>query len=549
MEKKSEKEYKRIKVKKISVSKNENVYDLTAPKNHNFFANKILVHNCQEFIGLPFMSCNLGSINLTKMIENKRFNWDLFKNTIIEATRFLNNVIDVNVFPLPEIEKMTKATRPIGIGVMGLAEAFYKKDIPYNSDKAIKLTEEFIRYITLTAMQESIELAKISGPYEAFDYDLFMKVNERLFTKSCRDIDIEKLKKDIKKHGVRNSALTAIAPTGSISFIADTTGGIEPCFALSYIRKIEKQNKDYEEVIVNMPTWDEYIQNTFNDIEKGIIAHYIEDHNGSCQGCELIPKEIQKIFVVAGDLTPMEHLDILEVAANNVSLSVSKTINLPKDIAKEKISEVFLEAHKRGIIGVTVYRDGSRKGILVHKNNTNENKIKHCGMPKRPKKLPCHVYKINTLNRETKTTEKWVVFVGLMGGEPYEVFAGKINLIDLPSNITEGYITKMAKRVYQFEHNGEVIVKDITKIFESGTEEALTRVISGGLQSGLEPEWFFTQLNKVNTTIVDFNKAIARAFKKYLKNHESDEVCPQCNTKLVYKEGCIGCPTCGWSKC
>lgn len=512
---------------------------------------QVLINPCFEFVNIPYTSCCLGSINLSNLVEHKKFNWEKFESIIVTATQYMNKIIDINKYPLEQIKEVTLKTRPIGIGFMGLADALYKKEVAYNSEKALKFTEEMTRYLTLRSMQESVEIAKIEGVYEAFDYDLFMKVNDRFFTKNCRNIDIEKLKKDIKKYGVRNSCFTSIAPTGTISFLADTTGGMEPCFALSFIRKIEKQNKEYEEVFVANVVFEEYLTRNFLEEEKKKILKIVANNKGSCQTCEDIPQEIRKIFIVAGDLTPIEHLDMLEKIANNVSLSVSKTINLLQDVSKEEISYVFLQAHKRGIIGVTVYRENSRQGILVHSSSIEkrENKIQHCGAPKRPKTLPCHVYKINTVNRTTKETEKWVVFVGMIDEEPYEIFAGKINLIDLPSNITEGVMTRATKGIYQFSYNGEVIVKDVSKIFESGTEEALTRLISAGLRHGIEIEFLISQLSKSYGTVADFNKAITRSLKKYIKDKETGQICEKCGNKLSYIEGCISCTSCGNSKC
>jgi hypothetical protein len=217
------------------------------------------------------------------------------------------------------------------------------------------------------------------------------------------------------------------------------------------------------------------------------------------------------------------------------------TVNLPNDVKEKEVAEVYREAHKRGIIGVTVYRDGSREGILVHSNGNGS--IIERNAPKRPKELPCHVYKIKV------TGEDWIVFVGLYKGHPFEVFAGKVGLVNLPSRITEGILIKVKSGLYQFKHEDEVLIKDVTKIFESGAQEALTRQISTNLRHGTPIEYIQEQLQKSHGTIVDFNKAILRALKRYMKEKATNQICESCGAPLIFVEGCLKCPDCGLGKC
>jgi len=512
----------------------------------------VICNPCSEFSDIPYSSCNLGSINLSKLVFNGVFNWNVFSVLIGLATRFLDSVIDHNKFPIKKIEFITKKIRPLGLGFMGLAHCLYKMKIAYNSKEAYKFAETMSRYLTLRSMQESVELAKEAGTsYPAFDYDLFMTANKRFFIEDkCQEIDVKKLVHDIKKFGIRNSSQTSIAPTGSISTICMVSGGMEPLFALTYARKIEKLNKEYDILYVSDPIFDEYLNENFTQEQKTKILQEVADDKGSCRKCKDIPEEWKKIFVVASDLNPIEHLDILQSVAINTSLSVSKTINLPNSCSKEEIGNVYREAHKRGVIGVTVYRDGCREGILVH-NLKDEEIINYHDAPKRPKSLPCHVYRISVFNKVSQESEKWIVFVGLFKNHPYEVFAGKVELVDLMSSIEEGAITKVKSGIYQFEYNGEVLIKDIRSIFHSDVHEALTRLISSCLRHGVRPEFINEQLSKSDGNIVDFNKAIIRAFKKYIKEQETGQLCPKCNNKMIYAEGCVKClnPECGFAKC
>lgn len=504
----------------------------------------VLANPCSEFANIPNTSCSLASTNLSHLVEGTKFNWAKYRDITSHGVRAQNNVIDMNRYPIKAIKDITLKTRPIGLGYMGLAHALFKMGIPYNSKEAIKFTENVTRFMTVKAMCASVELAKETGKsYEAFDYDLFMLANERFFKyKTCRGIDMEKLAKRIKRYGIRNSAFTAIAPTGTISTLSECSSGIEPVFALTYMRKVEVGNKEYEIMYITDPVFKAYLDENFDEVKQAKILKEISENKGSCQKCKDIPIKFKKLFVVAGDLTPTEHLDILEAAAKNTSMSVSKTINLPEDVKKSVLSDVFIDAHSRGIIGVTVYRQGSREGILLTENG-EENKIIEQDAPTRPKSLPCHVYKIKVKG------DQWIVFVGLFNDHPYEVFAGKVDLVDLPSSIKEGFITKVKSSVYRFEHEGEVIIKDIGRIFESAEQEALTRMISTNLRHGTPVEFVNDQLSKSNGTIVDFNKAILRALKSYMKELKLSKSCPSCGCDIVMKEGCQTCIHCGWSKC
>ena len=236
-------------------------------------------------------------------------------------------------------------------------------------------------------------------------------------------------------------------------------------------------------------------------------------------------------------------LDILEAVANNVSLSASKTVNLPKDSTPADVAEVFINAYKRGIIGVTVYREGSRDGILLH--NGNGNGIVERPAPVRPADLPCDVHRI------TVQGEKWIVFIGLLKNKPYEIFAGKVDEVNLPKNIKNGIISKIKSSQYAFKYEDEILIKNICKTFDNETHEALTRMISTALQSGTMITRVMNQLSKSKGTIVDFSKAIMQSLKHYVDDGENAGKCLTCGSKLIFMEGCIKCsnPECGFSKC
>lgn len=516
----------------------------------------VICNPCSEYVNIPYSACSLGSINLAKFVKNNEVNWESLGNIVRDATKFLNNTIDINNYPIEKIKQVNTKIRPIGLGIMGLATLFFKLGIPYNSNKAIKLSEEIARYITLKSMQTSVEIAKENKKsYESFDYNLFMKANERFFNKNCRDIDIEKLKKDIHKYGIYNSCFTSFAPTGSIATIANVTNGIEPVFALAFTRNIEKLNKEYEKMYIVDPTFEEYVNKNFPD-KKAKIFEEVSSNGGSCQKCEDIPEKDRKVFITANELTVSEHLDILEALANNVSLSISKTINLPNSAKEEEIEKVFLDAHNRGIIGVTVYRDGCRgEGILVRDNSQKKISIQKNDAPKRPKELPCDIYHVKISKKLDKVrTLEYIVLVGLYEGtDPYEVFAFENGKLD--KKYTKGKIVKKTRGKYDLELEDGTKLSDISGD-QTADEETITRAFSAELRHGVDPEFIVHQIEKSREEMSSFVKSIGRALKKYIKDgvKVSGVDCPTCLEKgqkanIVRESGCITCKTCNWSKC
>jgi ribonucleoside-diphosphate reductase alpha chain len=313
----------------------------------------VICNPCAEFVHVPYSSCNLGSINISNcVLENGEFSWEKLNMLVQKSTIFLNNVIDKNRFPIEKIRKVTKATRPIGLGVMGLAHALYKMKIPYNSKKAKSFTEKLIYTMTIDSMKVSISLAKEHGSYKEFDFDTFVEANNRFFiSKLMSEKDRKYILDSLKKYGCYNSSQTSIAPTGSISTIAETSSGMEPVFALTYQRRVEKIDKEYDIMYITDPIFEKYLDDNFDDKKKKKILEEISSNKGSCQKCRDIPDEIKKIFVVAGDLTAMEHLDILEAVSKNTSLSVSKCVSKDTLIKTEGgyryISDLDLKNRKK----------------------------------------------------------------------------------------------------------------------------------------------------------------------------------------------------------
>lgn len=314
------------------------VYDLTEPKTHSFIANGIVVHNCAEQPLLDYESCNLGSINLSKMLKETNgkyeIDWDKLKETVRKAVRFLDNVIDANTYPIKEIEEMTKGNRKIGLGVMGFADMLILLGIPYNSKKALKTAEQVMKFITEEARKMSVELGKEKGNFPNFEGSRW----------------------DGKYEYMRNATLTTIAPTGTISEIAGCSQGIEPLFAIGYIRSVAESlgtdliviNPYFEQMAIREGFYSEVLM-------KKVLS------STSIQNIEEIPERVRKIFVVAHDLTPEDHVRMQAAFQRHVDNSISKTINFPHNATPDDIEKAYLLAYKLGCLGVTVYRAGSRE--------------------------------------------------------------------------------------------------------------------------------------------------------------------------------------------
>lgn len=563
--------YNKIKsIKKLDIK--ENVYDISTPTNKNFVANGLVVHN-SEFTNIAYSSCNLGSMNLTKYVKDGKFQWKEYGNDISKTTKFLNAVIDINEFPVPKIEEVTTAIRPIGLGVMGLAHTLILMGIPYNSKEAKHITEKIIYYTTMKSMETSCEIAKTEGAYPAFDYNTFVNANNRFFSNKLLNndnefiiddeklIDINVIIDMLQKNGIRNSCLTSIAPTGTISFIADVSSGVEPIFALAYMRKIEKEqdkhgNNVYEIVYMADPFFEDYLNTHFTSEQKEEILKSTSENNGSCSNAPFMTDKQKKLFITAQDLKSVEHLDILEATAINTSLSVSKTINLPETATVEDIEKVYIDAFKRGVIGVTVYRDKSREGILVHENDTltiggrDSDVIIKNDAPKRPKKLRAEMY-IFTINKQS-----YYATIGFLGEDPYEVFTG-LNSDDngeiyIPRKVQSGIIEKLKRGRYEFtdSETGEKYI--LVDSHSDPNAVALTRSISTSLRHGVDPEIIVSQIEKIKGDMNVFAKVISRMIKKYIKDGTKSHgnTCQNCgNDTMVRKEGCLTCSSCGRSLC
>jgi len=364
-------------VKKIEYIGKQPVYDVTEPLTHTFIANGFIVHNCGEQPLLPFESCNLGSINLSLMVKRKKdgsyeVDWKKLREVVRVAVHFLDNVIDANNYPLPQVEERTLLTRKIGLGVMGWAELLFKLKIPYDSEEALNLARRVMEYINYYSKVESINLARERGSFPAFkgsiydgDYPRFpfeADDEEKHLT-----LNWDKLREKIKKYGIRNATTTTIAPTGTISIIAGTSSGIEPLFALAFFRRVLGGVSLFE---IN-PVFEEVLR------ERGLYSEELIHEVarvGSVQHIDKIPEDIKRIFVTALDIDVDWHVKMQAVFQEFTDNAVSKTINLRYESSPEDVREAFILAYKLKCKGITIYRYGSKgeQVLYVGKPATKE---------------------------------------------------------------------------------------------------------------------------------------------------------------------------------
>jgi ribonucleoside-diphosphate reductase alpha chain len=484
--------------------------DIMNDDNKNPHLGEIVSSNpCQEFVNIPYSSCNLGSINLEKVVKDKKIDYKLLENNIRVAVRFLDNMISVNKLPLEKIDKITKAIRPIGIGTIGYANMLYLLEMPYNSKQAYKATDKLYEFILNTAIDESKNIAEEKGIYPAWEGSIWQKENIK----------------------IRNSNHISIAPNGSIGFISDSTGGIEPEYALVYNRTTNEGTKYF---VVN-----KMFENKLKELglyTEELLQKIIEN-NGSIQNIKEIPSNVRKVFIVSHDLKPSEHLKTVSIISKHVDLSISKTINLSNEATKEEISEIYIEAWKNNIKGITIYRDGSRKNQILSTSQEKEIKI---NMLPRGHILPAlsetngHRIKLTT-----GCGNLWLMVFTDENNDIIETF------INTGSKGGCGTSTQAMSRLMSLSLRGGISFEDVIDQLES---------------AGSCPSYQFARGNGSKISAgKSCPSAIAKALdklqKKLKKGDQSSTVeieeiiCPECGTKLIFNEGCSSCFNCGFSKC
>jgi ribonucleoside-diphosphate reductase alpha chain len=329
---------------------------------------------CGEQSLYPYESCNLGSINLSNFVKRKadgmyEFDWSRYEQAIRISSRFLDNILDANKYPVEEIDYNTKLTRRIGLGIMGIADLLFLLRIPYSSKDGYEFMNKLAEALTYYSMEESVAIAKSRGPFPLFKNSDYVSGKIPVggyyeLSKESHSYDWDSLIEKIQKFGIRNSWTTTIAPTGTLSMIADCSNGVEPVFALVFEKRVTVgrffyTNKIFENVLKE------------NGLYNDDILTKIANNYGSIRGLNDIPEWMQNMFTTAIDIHWMDHIMAQSVWQRWISNAIAKTINMPGDVTVEDVKSSYLLAHELGLKGVTVYRDGSRNEQVLHITGTN----------------------------------------------------------------------------------------------------------------------------------------------------------------------------------
>jgi len=534
----------------------------------------ISTNPCSELPLCAYDSCRLSAINLYAYVKNPFTNHASFDEKQLEIDveiyqRIMDDIVDLEHERITDIinkinsdvepeniknteievwkkidDKLLKGRRT-GLGQMGLADAGAALGLKYGSDDFIDFTIAINTIISTSSYVSSINMAKERGAFPVWDYNK-EKNNpylSRLFNEIW-DYGDSDTWEDYKQYGRRNIANLTIAPTGSISMLAGVSSGIEPVFALSYNRKrkvtVDNPNKKFQDKQGDW--WEEYkiFHPKLKDWLKAKgVGKPLERFKEPFLSENLLT-DSPYYKACAHEIDPNTKLKLQSVIQPWIDHSISVTYNLPSTVTEKEVSNLYFKAWKLGLKGLTVYREGSREGVLTIKT---ENKFNKYDAPKRPKDLLCDIHNIMAKGRP------WKVFIGLMDEEPYEVFAvnGKIDRIP----IDKGILRKIKQGRYDLiSLSGEVIVEDITHNMTQD-EEAFTRTISWALRHGAKLEFGIEQLSKSQGDITSFSKAIARTLKKYIKDGmvSTNINCPNCGSILSSDGGCWVCKQCGYSKC
>ena len=481
---------------------------------------------CGEQPLLPYESCNLGSINLVKMLKFTdgvaSIDWDKLASTVERAVHFLDNVIDANKYPLDIIGYTTRQTRKIGLGVMGWADMLLHLGIHYNSDEAVALADRLMEFITSNGRRVSAKLAKVRGPFPLFDESIYREGEP-----------------------LRNATVTTIAPTGTLSILAGVSSGVEPVFSYVYIRNVMDKtemlevNQILKDLLEQRGLYSEELMRRI--AEEGSLAHIEE-----------IPDDIRSVFVSAHDISPLYHIKMQAAFQNHTDNAVSKTVNFPHDATEEDVAEVYRLSFKLGCKGVTSYRDGSRDSQVLNLVSKKS-------------------------EEPAETPEEQHAYVVIPRPRP-----------DVTQGITEKMNIGCGNLYITVNYDEHGICEVFTNTGKAGgcpsQSEATARLTSVALRSGIDVKTIISQLRGIRCPSTIRQKgmkctscpdAIARVIEKVVESNGFKESgvqlagevtksavkteppavaahireCPECGEKVEHEGGCVICRNCGYSKC
>ena len=530
---------------------------------------------CGEIPMGPFDSCRLIHINLASYIvnpftKNAYIDEELLYMHSYEAMRLADDLVDLEIEAVDRIIDTVKNDtddtefklwskiketairgRRAGLGFTGLADAIAMLGLKYDSDEGISQVEQLMKVMFKGQLDSNIDMAIERGPFPVWNvrqefhagWDDGGSGQNDWFTILCKDYNSEARR--MFQYGRRNISWSTVAPTGTVSIMAGTSSGIEPIFLPFYQRKrkcmsesdrvdyVDKVGEKYTLFTVVHPNLKRWAIETMNYSES-------EVNEWSLGVWKEVWKESPYYGSTAPEIDWRQRVKLQGVVQKYITHSISSTVNLAKETTEEEIADIYIEAWKQGLKGITIYRDGCREGVLtqVEKPKTIEGRQ----APKRPKVLEADYYQVKVKK------EQFIVLVGLLEDKPYEVFAFRpLNPVNIPSH--KGTITKVSKMHYSFDSE-HINISNLELANTNIEENAATLYSSMLLRHGVDINYIIKTARKVNDNISSFSSAMCRILAKYISNEEiKGEVCPDCGGTLVREGGCIHCKDCGYSKC
>lgn len=569
-------------VHEVVIDGKEDVYCGTVDDYHNFGvyfekdSSMVFVKNCSEIAMQGGDSCRLMVINLFEFInnpftENASFDYNKFYEVTYEAQRLMDDVVELEIEcvdkiinkimqdPEPEhiksveldtwklLREQGKLGRRTGLGFTALADTLAALNIKFDSDLALETTDKIMMTKCAGEWDSSIDMAIERGKFECFDANI---EETSLFIQMLKNKLPEVYERN-KKYGRRNISISTVAPTGTVSMMSQSSSGIEPVYMLSYMRRRKVNPNDPNSKVDYVDALgDSWMHFEVNHPKYGMWKQITGKSN---------VEESPYYKCTAPEINWEKRVQLQNTIQQYTSHSISSTINLPNTATVEEVSDIYMKSWKNKLKGITVYRDGSRSGVLVSKESASKkNNKENNEATKRPITLECDIHYSNIKG------ETWAFFVGkLPSGEPYEIFGGKKGLIHIPHKYKSGWIKKNGKdangiRTYDLylesldDENTQIIVKNLAAVFQL-EEGAYTRIISTMIRHNVPMRFICEQLQKTSSqnNMFTFERSISRVLKKYIKNGEtSSSSCPQCQQKtLIYEEGCMKCSSCGYSGC
>ena len=546
---------------------------------------------CGEIPLCPYDSCRLLALNLYSYVDNPftpkaKFNFKKFKEHVHYAARMMDDIIDLELEKIdsilakidsdPEDEEIKHVERHLwekihdkavrgrrmGIGITAEGDMIAALNMRYSSDEANAFAVEVQKTLAVEAYRASVIMARERGAFPIFDAK---REKDNPFINRIKEADPE-VYEQMLKYGRRNIAMLTIAPTGTTSIMTQTTSGIEPVFKVYYKRRRKINPNDPESHV-------DYVDpDTGEKFEEYIVYHHkfvdwlkVNGYNVD-EVMRLPEAEIEKIVAkspydkaTANDIDYINKVRMQGAIQKWVDHSISVTINMPNNISADVVAECYMEAWKSGCKGVTVYRDGSRSGVLVDAKKGDGKGEKPATVHERPKVLEADIV------RFSNQKENWIAFIGLVNGSPYEIFTGRVedDVLNIPKSITHGYIVKVPLQDgttrYDFQYKNKygyvTTFEGLSHIFDSEYWN-YAKLISGVLRHGMEIDKVVKLVTslQLSDNINTWKAGVARALKRYIPDGTSvdnSQACPSCGQKgtLVYQDGCVKCTSCGYSKC